>query len=70
MRVGSIAELFQDKKYGLIRTEDGEEIHFHEHCMWDTKFKDLKKGQKVEFETQRTYNGFLGFEIRRAPVNK
>ena len=64
MHIGSITKLFQEKKHGLIRAENGEEIHFHEHCLWDTKFADLNEGEKVEFELQITRTGFLGFHIR------
>lgn len=65
MYIGNIAEIFQDKKYGLIRTEDGKEVHFHDQCLWGVQFQELTKGQKVEFEMQSTNKGYLGFQIRR-----
>jgi len=64
MQTGHIVHLFRDKAYGRIRTQDGEEVHFHEHCTWGVKFDELREGQKVEFQTQLTLRGMLGSEVR------
>ena len=64
MFVGHITKLCHDKKHGLIRANDGEEIHFHQQCLWDIHFDELTDGQEVEFEIQSSRKGFLGFHIR------
>jgi len=64
MQIGRISKLFQEKEYGKIRTNSGEEAHFHKLCLWDIQFVDLTEGQEVEFEIQPAYKGFLAFHIR------
>lgn len=64
MQTGIISKLFHDKEYGKIRTENGEEAHFHKECLWDIQFGELTEGQAVEFEVQPAYKGYLAFHIR------
>ena len=64
MHAGTISKIFQDKGYGCIKTESGEDIHFHKHCLWDIQFTDLKENQEVEFEIQPSHKGSLAFHIR------
>lgn len=64
MQVGTISKLVHDKEYGKIRTNSGENAHFHDGCLWDTQFIDLAEGQEVEFEIQPSHKGFLAFHIR------
>ncbi|MEI7998493.1 MAG: cold shock domain-containing protein [Candidatus Omnitrophota bacterium] len=64
MQIGNVAKLVHDKEYGSIRTQSGEDIHFHKHCLWDIQFTDLTEGQAVEFEIQPSYKGYLAFHIR------
>jgi len=69
MQAGTISKLFHDKEYGKIRTENGEDVHFHKGCLWDIQFVELVEGQGVEFETQTSYKGHLAFHIRLALAN-
>ena len=64
MYLGNIAKLFREKEYGSIRTKNGEDIHFHKLCLWNTPFTELIEGQEVEFEMQPFSKGFLAFHIR------
>jgi len=64
MQAGTISKLFRDKGYGCIRMANGEDVHFHKHCLWDIAFQDLQENQMVEFEIQPSYKGFLAFHIR------
>ncbi len=64
MQIGKISKLFQDKEYGKIKTNGGEEAHFHKLCLWNIQFSDLTEGQEVEFEIQPANKGFLAFHIR------
>ncbi len=38
------------KGYGFITTDDGEELFVHYSSIKNEGFKQLKRGQKVEFE--------------------
>jgi len=65
MRTGVICKIVQEKNYAKIKAKSGEEVHFHEHCLWGIKFSELRIGQEVEFEMQPARKGFLGFNVRR-----
>ncbi len=64
MQVGTISKLFREKEYGKIKTNNGEDAHFHKGCLWGITFIELTEGQEVEFEIQLSYKGFLAFHIR------
>ena len=64
MQIGTISNLVRDREYGKIRTDSGEDAHFHKECLWDVPFIELTVGQQVEFELQNSYRGFLAFHIR------
>lgn len=64
MQIGTILKLVHDGEYGKIRTNNGEEAHFHNGCLWNIQFTDLTEGQGVEFEVQPSYKGQLAFHIR------
>ena len=66
MQTGNVVQLFRDKRYGLIMTKGGESVHFHDKCLLDVGFGELSEGQEVNFLTQVTLKGLLGFEIRPA----
>jgi len=68
MLTGNITRILYDKEYGLITSVSGEEAHFHQQCLWNTKFSDLREGQEVEFEIQQSRKGFLAFQIR--PISR
>ena len=69
MKLGTISKLIHDREYGNIRTDTGEDAHFHNTCLWDIPFSQLFEGQEVEFEMQPSYNGFLAFHIRPHIIN-
>ena len=64
MNRGKITQIHTEEEYGLIRTESGEDAHFNNQCLWNTRFDELAAGQDVEFETQPTRTGLLAFHIR------
>lgn len=70
MQIGKITKLCHDQKYGSIRAKTGEEVHFHQHCLWDVVFDELVDGQEVEFEVELSHQGRLGFHIRPSVKNK
>lgn len=64
MEKGTISKLVHDKEYGKVRTNTGEEAHFHKNCLWNIQFSELTEGQGVEFEIQPSTKGQIAFHIR------
>ena len=64
MQVGTISKLIHDREYGKIKTNSGEDAHFHKGCLWDTPFIELTEGQEVDFEIQDAHKGCLAFHVR------
>ena len=51
MRVGIIAKLIEDRKFGFIQTDHfRDDVFFHQSCLQGLTFKRLYEGQEVEFE--------------------
>lgn len=51
MRVGIIAKLIEDRKFGFIETDHfRDDVFFHQSCLEGLTFKRLYVGQEVEFE--------------------
>jgi cold shock protein len=49
MAVGKIKKLVQDKGFGFIQTDAGEDVFFHHSTVADMGFDNLTEGQKVEY---------------------
>ena len=50
MALGKIKKLVQDKGFGFIQTDSGEDVFFHHSTVADMGFDDLTEGQRVSFE--------------------
>lgn len=46
---GQVAQIYKHADYGVIRTPEGREIHFHRHSVTDGEFDDLVPGSEVRF---------------------
>lgn len=46
---GNVAEIYKEADYGVIRTSEGREIHFHRHSLADGDFDRLEAGAQVRF---------------------
>lgn len=46
---GTIIELFPDTGYGRIRTQDGQQVHFHRTSIAPGNNDELEPGQEVRF---------------------
>lgn len=46
---GEVAQIYKGADYGVIRTSEGREIHFHRHSVADGDFDGLKTGAQVRF---------------------
>ena len=53
MAVGKIKKLVQDKGFGFIQTDSGEDVFFHHSTVADSGFDNLTEGQKVEYTVEQ-----------------
>ena len=61
---------FNDSKgYGFITPDDdGGDVFFHYSPLQDTDFKELKDGDKVEYEIDTTKEKPTAINVRKPPV--
>jgi cold shock protein len=52
MPSGKIKKLVQDKGFGFIQTDAGEDVFFHHSTVADMGFDELTEGQKVEYTVE------------------
>jgi ribosome-associated translation inhibitor RaiA/cold shock CspA family protein len=46
---GQVAELFPDREYGFILTNEGGRLYFHRNSVMNGDFEKLKRGDAVQF---------------------
>ena len=46
---GRVAQVYREADYGLIRTPEGREIHFHRHSLPGADFDKIETGTEVRF---------------------
>jgi CspA family cold shock protein len=49
MASGKIKKLVQEKGFGFIQSENGQDVFFHHSTVADHGFDNLSEGQKVEY---------------------
>jgi len=49
MALGKVKKLVQDKGFGFIQTDSGEDVFFHHSTVADQGFDGLTEGQQVEY---------------------
>jgi CspA family cold shock protein len=52
MSAGKIKKLVQDKGFGFIQTDNGEDVFFHHSIVADSGFDNLTEGQHVEYTVE------------------
>jgi CspA family cold shock protein len=52
MAVGKIKKLVQEKGFGFIQTDRGEDVFFHHSIVADQGFDNLTEGQQVEYSVE------------------
>lgn len=57
MHTGKIKRLVSERGFGFINDMDGRELFFHQSSLVDVKFTDLKEGDDVEFEVEKSEKG-------------
>jgi ribosomal subunit interface protein len=60
---GTIASLFTDRGYGFIRTDEGEEVYFHQHALHELDFASLALGLPVELEIEQGEQGLQASRV-------
>ena len=56
MPVGKIKKLVQEKGFGFISANEGEDVFFHHSAVTDRQFENLAIGQQVEFTVDSSPN--------------
>ena len=56
MPVGKIKKLVQEKGFGFISAQEGEDVFFHHSAVADRQFENLSVGQSVEFQVDSSPN--------------
>ncbi|REK11174.1 MAG: cold shock domain-containing protein [Planctomycetota bacterium] len=57
MPVGKIKKIVQDKGFGFIQTDSGQDIFFHHSIVANHGFDDLTEGQQVEYVVEEGGGG-------------
>ncbi len=54
---GTVARIVEDRSFGFIEGEDGQEFFFHQSALKAAEFGDLTPGVAVEFEVTNETHG-------------
>ena len=66
MNVGTVKWFNNDKGYGFITQEGGEDVFVHFSAIQAQGFKSLTEGERVEFEVTRGPKGLQAANVRKA----
>lgn len=61
---GVVEDVFGDKGYGFIRSDDGRAIYFHRNALVEGGFDSLKPGAEVHFSESEGENGPQASTVR------
>jgi CspA family cold shock protein len=66
MEKGTVKWFNDQKGYGFIRRDGGEDVFVHHSAIQSEGFKSLKEGDVVEFEITKDPKGLRATNVRRA----
>jgi CspA family cold shock protein len=66
MEQGTVKWFNDDKGYGFISRQSGEDVFVHFSAIQAAGFKKLNEGQKVEFELKKGPKGWQAENVRAA----
>ncbi|HEV8320103.1 MAG TPA: cold-shock protein [Myxococcota bacterium] len=65
MNVGTVKWFNNDKGYGFITQEGGEDVFVHHSVIQAEGYRTLTEGDRVEFEVTRTPKGLSASTVRK-----
>ena len=65
--VGTVKWFSDEKGYGFIARDGGDDVFVHHSAIAGTGFKTLAEGQKVEFELADSPKGPRAENVEKAP---
>ena len=66
MATGTVKWFSDDKGYGFIAQEGGDDVFVHHTAILGEGFKSLSEGDKVEFEVEQGPKGLQAQNVRPA----
>jgi len=65
MAIGQVKWFNDQKGYGVITTDEGEDVFVHYSAIEGSGFKSLQEGQEVEFKIVSGPKGFQAEEVMK-----
>ena len=63
--VGTVKWFNNDKGYGFIKRESGEDVFVHHSAIQQAGYRTLNEGEKVEFDVKQGPKGLQAENVRR-----
>jgi CspA family cold shock protein len=64
-RTGTVKWFSDQKGYGFISQEDGEDVFVHHSAIMEPGFRTLREGERVEFEIEQGQKGPAAANVRK-----
>jgi CspA family cold shock protein len=64
MEQGTVKWFNDQKGYGFIQRENGEDVFVHQRAIQANGFRSLSEGQRVEFRVTKGQKGFQAEDVR------
>jgi CspA family cold shock protein len=68
--VGSVKWFNNDKGYGFIKRDSGEDVFVHHTAIQTSGYRTLNEGEKVEFEVKQGPKGLQAENVRRVNADQ
>ena len=65
MAQGRVKKIIRDRGFGFIAAEDGREIFFHRSVLLEVDFMELREGDQVAFDVEKTDRGPRATRVQR-----
>jgi CspA family cold shock protein len=64
-RIGTVKWFSDQKGYGFISQENGEDVFVHHSAIQETGFRTLREGERVEFTIEQGQKGPAAANVRK-----